>query len=171
MPLTIATLPVGGGTLALCPMPGRDGVYAADLAELLAFAPALVLSMTPADEMVAGGAADLPADLAAAGIDWVHLPVADFGVPGAMTAALWPKVSARARAVLAGGGRVLVHCHGGCGRSGMAVLRLMVEAGEAPGPALARLRAARPCAVETGAQEAWASQPFGSRAREGRVRS
>ena len=51
---------------------------------------------------------------------------------------------------------MLVHCRGGCGRSGMAVLRLMVEAGEAPEEALARLRAVRPCAVETEAQMDWA---------------
>jgi hypothetical protein len=31
-----------------------------------------------------------------------------------------------------------------------------VEAGETPGAALARLRAVRPCAVETEAQLAWA---------------
>jgi hypothetical protein len=46
---------------------------------------------------------------------------------------------------------------GGCGRSGTALLRLMVESGEDPIPALTRLRAARPCAVETPAQFAWAS--------------
>ncbi len=56
------------------------------------------------------------------------------------------------------GGRVLVHCMGGCGRSGMALLRLMVESGEPADRALARLRAVRPCAVETPEQLAWASQ-------------
>jgi len=54
------------------------------------------------------------------------------------------------------GGSVLVHCKGGCGRSGMAALRLMVEAGEDPHLAFARLRDVRPCAVETEAQLAWA---------------
>ena len=45
---------------------------------------------------------------------------------------------------------------GGCGRSGMAVLRLMIEAGEDAETALARLRTIRPCAIETDAQMAWA---------------
>ena len=54
-----------------------------------------------------------------------------------------------ALSALQGKGRVLIHCMGGCGRSGMAALRLMIEAGEAPGAALERLRAVRPCAVET----------------------
>jgi hypothetical protein len=38
----------------------------------------------------------------------------------------------------------------------MAVLRLMVECGEDPAQALARLRSVRPCAVETDAQLDWA---------------
>jgi protein-tyrosine phosphatase len=57
---------------------------------------------------------------------------------------------------LRSGGRVLVHCFGGCGRSGMAALRLMVAAGEGPESALHRLRASRACAVETEAQRLWA---------------
>ena len=70
--------------------------------------------------------------------------------------AAWRALGANARRALAGGGRVLIHCRAGCGRSGMAALRLMIECGEAPDEALARLRAVRPCAVETGAQMAWA---------------
>ena len=157
MALTIASLPAGGGELALCPMPGRGGAYGADLREVLAWGPALVLTMATAGELAAKGGGDLPADLAAHGIGWRHLPVADFGLPEAAVAAAWPAVAAEARAVLVGGGRVLVHCLGGCGRSGMAVLRLLVEAGEEPRAALARLRAVRPCAVETGAQFRWAA--------------
>lgn len=157
MGLAIAKLAVGGGVLAICPMPGRGGTYGADLAVLRAFAPDLVLSMTPLDEMEALGAGGLGRDLEAEGIGWLHLPVGDYGVPEGAVAALWPEVAARVRQVLAGEGRVLVHCMGGCGRSGMAALRLMVEAGEAPDAALARLRAVRPCAVETQAQFDWAS--------------
>lgn len=157
MALEIAQLAVGGGVLAICPMPGRGGTYGADLRVVLAFAPELVLSMTPEAEMAARGAEGLGRDLAHAGIGWLHLPVSDYGVPEGAVLAGWPDASARARAVLAGGGRVMVHCMGGCGRSGMAVLRLMVEAGEAPEAALARLRAVRPCAVETQAQMDWAA--------------
>ncbi|MEZ5798536.1 MAG: protein phosphatase [Paracoccaceae bacterium] len=162
MGLSLASLEVGGGWLAISPMPGRGGAYAADLADVLAFGPALVLTMTTPGELAAKGAAGLGADLAARGIGWRALPIADFGVPGPEVLALWPGVAEEVRAVLAGGGRVLVHCMGGCGRSGMAVLRLMVEAGEPPGAALARLRAVRPCAVETEAQFAWAAGSAGS---------
>ena len=75
-------------------------------------------------------------------------------------AALWPELSALAHDELAQGGRVLAHCFGGCGRSGMVLMRLMVEAGEDADPALARLRDVRSCAVEAKAQRIWAAAPM-----------
>lgn len=157
MTLTIAELALGGGILALSPMPGRGGAYQADLRDLLGFGPALVLTMTTGEELASKEADRLPDDLARNGIQWLHLPIVDFGAPDAATVALWPNASAKVRDVLAQGGKVLVHCMGGCGRSGMAALRLMVEAGEEPSSALSRLRAVRPCAVETPEQFGWAS--------------
>jgi len=152
----IHDLTLGGGTLALSPIPGRTRHYATDRDRLLAWRPALVVTMTELSELARKGAGGLPEDLAAAGIGWRHLPVRDFGTPDAATEAAWAPIAAEVMAVLAQGGRVLIHCHGGCGRSGMAVLRLMIRAGEAPEAALARLRATRPCAVETPDQLAWA---------------
>ena len=157
MTLTIAELALGGGILALSPMPGRGGAYLADLHDLLASGPALVMTMTTMEELVTKGAETLPADLARNGIVWLHLPIVDFGAPDAATAALWPEASNRAREVLSNGSKVLIHCMGGCGRSGMAALRLMVEAGEEPSAALKRLRGVRPCAVEMPEQYGWAS--------------
>ncbi len=154
--LEIHALPVGAGALALSPLPGRGGAYAGDLEHLVAWEPALVLSMTTLPEMEAGGAGNLGADLRREGIRWIHLPIEDFGTPPPDTDAAWPEASQAALSVLQGGGRALIHCRGGCGRSGMAMLRLMIEAGETPDAALARLRAIRPCAVETDAQMAWA---------------
>lgn len=157
----IAALPAGGGELGLCPIPGRGGDYAGDLAAILRWAPGLVLTMTTTREMEATGARGLGEDLALAGVDWRHLAIVDFGAPGPNTASLWPEAARAAHDVLRQGGRVLCHCFGGCGRSGMAVLRLMIEAGEASETALLRLRAARPCAVETQAQLAWAGATSG----------
>jgi len=50
---------------------------------------------------------------------------------------------------------VLIHCTGGLGRSGMIAARLLVELGEEPRLAMQRVRAARPGAIETAAQEAY----------------
>ncbi len=153
----IAQLPLGAGRIGLCPLPGRSGDYVADLAAILDWKPALVVSLVTEIELEAGGAETLGADLAAAGIAWRHLPITDFRAPCASTAALWPALSSEAQATLAAGGSVLMHCYAGCGRSGMALARLMVENGEAADAAVARLRAVKPAAVETAAQAAWVS--------------
>jgi len=147
---------VGAGQIALSPVPGRSGSYEADLTEVLLWQPSMVLTMTTQaelDRMAAGGLGD---DLAAVGIAWWHVPVVDFGAPDSIVRAQWACLSADAANVLDGGGKILIHCFGGCGRSGMAALRLMVEAGEDPQAAFARLRAVRPCAVEKDSQMAWA---------------
>lgn len=154
--LVIYALGVGDGILALSALPGSGGDYAGDLDHIRDWKPALVISMTTAEEMAAAGAVDLGADLQAMGCRWVHLPVADFGAPPEAIIARWPPVSGSARQALNGGGRVLVHCRGGCGRSGMVALRLMIESGEPPEAALARLRGLRACAVETEGQMSWA---------------
>lgn len=155
-PFALFALPVGAGVLGLCPLPGGAGDLHGDLARIGAFDPALIISMTESAEMAALGAALLPKALRRAGIRWVHFPVRDYAIPTPQTETLWPGIAAQAHAVLDRGGKVLVHCRGGLGRSGMVALRLMVEAGEAPEPALKRLRNARPGAVETVEQLKWA---------------
>lgn len=150
-------LPLGKGQIGIAPLPGRNRDLEGDLLQVIRFAPGLVISMTGSGEMAALGAGDLPARLARAGIPWAHFPITDFGLPDATTDAGWPTLAAQVLAVLEGGYRVFVHCKAGLGRSGMVVLRLMIEAGEAPDAALARLRACRPGTVETVAQENWAT--------------
>lgn len=119
--------------------------------------------MTEQSELVAVGAGDLGSVLLESGIQWVHLPVKDFGGLKQRQAADWPELSARLRDTVQGGGRVLVHCRGGLGRSGMILLRLMCELGENPERALERLRTVRPGAVETAEQMAWAKAGSGLR--------
>ena len=155
----IRDISFGGGTLALSPLPGRTRHYGTDRERLLDWRPALVISLASMAELARKGAASLGEDLAAAGIDWSHLPIEDMVVPDTEAEARWQTVSFRARDALSNGQRVLVHCFGGCGRSGMVCLRLMVDGGEPWRPALARLRRVRPCAVETDAQLAWGRGP------------
>lgn len=157
--LVVHALQVGGGTLALTSVPGGGGDYEGDLHLISAWAPGLVISMTTLAELVAVGAGELGCDIHRRACRWAHLPVADFSAPSTEISDRWPEVSAAACHALSGGGRVLVHCRGGCGRSGMVVLRLMIESGEQPEQALKRLRALRPCAVETDAQMDWAIAP------------
>ena len=151
----IATLTLASGAIGIAPMPGTQQGFDLDFLVLREWRPRLVISMTQTSEMDDHGAAHLPTMLEQFGIAWLHLPVQDYGVPEGLA---WPEVREQILSVLSDGGRVLVHCRGGCGRSGMLILRLMIATGEAPDAALARLRAVRPCAVETEAQLAWAAQ-------------
>lgn len=153
----ITRLPLRTGVLGISALPGRSGFYQRDLNAILSWGANLVLTMTTAEELSYGDAMGLGTDLGAAGVLWHHLPIPDMGAPPPPTEAAWPEASSAAHDILRGGGRVLAHCYGGCGRSGMALLRLMVETGEEAGAALRRLRHVRPCAVETDAQFDWAA--------------
>lgn len=144
------------GILAISPLPGAEGDLVGDLQHVADWRPSLVLSLVSSAEFEAVGAGSVGRFIADHGARWEHLPIVDFGVPCAAFEKRWPEVSVAARHALRGGGRVLVHCRGGCGRSGMVALRLMIEAGEAPEEALSRLRHVRPCAIETKAQMRWA---------------
>ncbi|MGR3679296.1 MAG: protein-tyrosine phosphatase family protein [Paracoccaceae bacterium] len=155
--LIIHAIQVADGILAITQLPGASGEYRTDLRHICDWKPGLVISMTTTAEMEAAGAASLGQDVQRAASRWVHLPLEDFTAPDTEILNQWPEVSHMVRKALVGGGRVLVHCKGGCGRSGMVALRLMIECGEAPAQALARLRSIRPCAVETDAQIGWAS--------------
>ena len=119
----------------------------------------MVLTMTTEREMDSFGAADLGRDLTQSGVIWHPLPMQDFGAPTARIVANWDDISPTAHRILTQGGKVLAHCKGGCGRSGMMLLRILCETGEEPATALIRLRTVRPCAVETDAQKDWASRP------------
>lgn len=152
----IAEIGLGGGAIGIGALPGLGGDYPGDLAAILAWRPGMVLSLATVAEAERGGASRLPADLGARQIPWRRFAITDYGAPDAMSRELWPMQSGGLLAALGRGGRLFIHCRAGCGRSGMIALRLMVEAGEPPDAALARLRAARPCAVETAAQMAWA---------------
>lgn len=147
----IYDLAAGQGRLGLSPAPGANGDYAGDLAKIRNWRPDLVISAVTLDEMAALGCAGFARDL---GAIWRHFPIADYQVPDADGDAAWPALASEALAVCRRGGRVLTHCRGGCGRSGMIALRLMRGLGAGT---LEDLRAVRPCAVETDAQLVWAS--------------
>lgn len=157
----IHRLRVGTGEFGLCQMPGLTGTLEADLRRVAAFAPQLVLTLVEANELTQLGVPALITDMQALGMQVHHRPIPDFGTPPCDPSwdEAWQQSRAHVSELLATGGRVLIHCRGGCGRTGMIALRLMIDAGESPDAALTRLRETRPCAIETDAQMHWAKQP------------
>ena len=88
--------------------------------------------------------------LAAAGLQYLHLPVADMEPPS--QAQLHTFVGFVDRQ-LAAGGAVAVHCRAGLGRTGTMLTAYLIHQGVAPGQALMQVRSQRPGSVETRAQE------------------
>ncbi len=87
------------------------------------------------------------------GLSWFHLPITDVGVPGPEFDEAWRVVGPELRQRLQNGERVVIHCRGGLGRTGLVAAQLLIEMGEAPETALRHVRLARPHTVETAEQE------------------
>jgi protein-tyrosine phosphatase len=153
----IATIPVpSSGKVGIAPLPGRAGDLAADIEEIRRWQAQHVVSLVQTPELQQFQVGNIGYAMGTQAITWRHLPVADFGVPDQQATAEWAQISETLHAALSARENVLLHCMGGKGRSGMIALRLMIERGEDPSRALARIRAVRPGAVETEAQWQWA---------------
>jgi Cyclin-dependent kinase inhibitor 3 (CDKN3) len=80
--------------------------------------------------------------------------IEDGDIPDAVFEKSWETVGTQLREELLRGGKILIHCKGGLGRSGMIAARLLVELGAAtPEAAIRRVRVSRPGAIETREQE------------------
>ena len=155
-PFEIFEISVGPAILGMSPLPGLTGDFLADVEKIFNWNPTTILSLTPKEEMEDLGASDFVSMIAKERIPWVHFPIKDFSIVDQQQEVLWEKISKNINLQINNGNRILVHCRGGCGRTGMIVLRFMIEFGEDPEKALERLRVIRPCAIETRAQENWA---------------
>ena len=155
-PFEVFEISVGPAILGMSPLPGLTGDFLADVEKIFNWNPTTIVSLTPKKEMEDLGASDFVSMMAKERIPWVHFPIKDFSIVDQQQEILWEKISKNISLQINNGNRILVHCRGGCGRTGMIVLRFMIEFGEDPEKALERLRAIRPCAIETRAQENWA---------------
>jgi ADP-ribosyl-[dinitrogen reductase] hydrolase len=84
---------------------------------------------------------------------WFHLPIVDVSTPEESFEHQWEASGGKIRALLRSGHDVVVHCRGGLGRAGMIGARLLIELGMEPATAIRQVRAVRPGAIETSAQE------------------
>jgi protein-tyrosine phosphatase len=96
---------------------------------------------------------DLVPRARAHGLDVVRFPITDVNVPPPERHRDFDTLVDRLRAELDRGRRVVVHCRGGLGRTGLTAAALLTTYGDEPDQAIARVRAARRGAVETLEQE------------------
>lgn len=89
------------------------------------------------------------------GMHWVPLPIRDVDVPDARFEVSWQTQGPPLHHRLEAGERVLIHCRGGLGRTGLVAARILVERGCPARDAIHRVRAVRPRAIETRDQETY----------------
>jgi ADP-ribosyl-[dinitrogen reductase] hydrolase len=166
-PLVINAVVVqqGGGTIGLTFCPGKkqmgalSGDWNRDLSiDLLAireFGASALVTLMEGWELEHYGVPvqALSEQAKALGIEWLHLPVVDQGIPDRTFDECWDVAGLRLHEILAGGGKIVVHCRGGLGRTGTVAGRLLVEIGEGSESAIARIRSARKGSIENLAQE------------------
>jgi ADP-ribosyl-[dinitrogen reductase] hydrolase len=157
------TAPCGSGQIGMTLCPGRrdrhsaNGEWARDLDSDLdvvaAWKPDVLVTLLEHHEFEELGIPDFPMGVAARDIPWMHLPIADGGVPNATFERAWQTAGLELRQILSRGGRILVHCRAGLGRTGTIAARLLVELGLEADTAIKLVRTSRTHAIERGAQE------------------
>lgn len=166
-PLQIANVPVGenGGSIGLTLCPGKvdhtsaGGAWErdlqADVAVIRDWGASSVLTLLEAHEFDLLKVQGLPEAVRDVGMVWNHTPIPDVSTPGRAFDAAWRTIGPRLVEQLRHGQFVVVHCRGGLGRAGMIAARLITIMGDDPRKAIERVRAARPGAIQTTAQEAY----------------
>jgi ADP-ribosyl-[dinitrogen reductase] hydrolase len=168
---TVETLP-GCGRIGVtfCPgkkdssamMGGWDRDLGLDLDAIAEWGAAVVVTLVEPFELDELKVPHIGEEVAHRHMDWLHLPIRDVSIPDEAFEAAWASAGPALHERLRDGQNVLVHCKGGLGHGGTIAANLLVELGKAPNEAIARVRAVRPGALETKAQEAYVAQraPF-----------
>lgn len=123
-----------------------------DLEAVMAWGAKLVLTLVEPAELKDLKVPLLGHEVRQRGIEWRHLPIADYSVPSRAFEEQWLTDGREIRELLRDGGDILVHCKGGLGRAGMIAARLLVELGMDADEAIHSVRRARKGAIETPSQ-------------------
>lgn len=123
-----------------------------DLDAIAAWGAKLVLTLVEPAELKALKVPLLGHEVKRRGIEWRHLPIADYSVPTDKFEEQWLTDGRAIREMLRRGDDVLVHCKGGLGRAGMIAARLLVELGMEPEEAIRTVRHVRRGGIETPSQ-------------------
>ncbi len=157
-------VPGTGGLIGLTICPGKKQANAQsgswsrdlvlDLEVIGTWKAELILGLMEIHEYVELGVTALISEKHA-GIRYLHFPIHDGSAPDLRWDESWKEAGPIVRSIIRRGGRVLIHCMGGLGRTGLIASRLLVEFGVHPETAILNVRAARPGTIETAVQETY----------------
>ena len=148
------------GSLGLTLCPGKKDSsnswnrdLAQDLQVIRDWGATMVVTLIEDHEFQMLSVQTLERDMRALGMDWLHLPILDVSIPDHRFEDAWVLEGLKLHKRLDCGERILIHCRGGLGRTGLVAARILVERGCDPQIAIRRIRAVRRHAIETPAQE------------------
>lgn len=165
-PLQIATIVPGmsgHGRVGVTFCPGKHDPHAmsggwdrdldADLDAVRDWGAAAVVTLVEPKELTRLRVERLGEEVARRNMQWFHLPIVDVSIPDRRFEQEWEVAGEKLRSILRNGSDVVVHCRGGLGRAGTIASQLLIELGTPPKIVIERVRAVRPGAIETRAQE------------------
>jgi protein-tyrosine phosphatase len=147
----------GAGIIGLAVCPGKPQAVAggyvrrdlkADIEAIKAWGAMLVVTLILYDELSELGVEGLSDEVGRAGMAWLHLPIAKESAPSAEWNQSWSAAWALIKETIDVGGRLLIHCEAGLGRSGMVAARILMDRGVSVDLAISTVRVRRPGALD-----------------------
>lgn len=164
--LLIDTIPVPetGGAIGLTSCPGKQDEFffepslsrlEADINTIARWGASVVVTLMECVELTILQLDNLPLKVTEHGIRWIHLPIRNRSLPDSGFESLWAEVGAELRKTLQHGGKIVIHCQEGIGRTGIVAARLLIEMGVSCNDAVRMVRSARSGALENWNHEAY----------------
>ena len=160
-----AVYATNNAAIGIIPCPGRNHIdksgnlwrrdLTKDLEVIEAWGATAILSLIESCEFDCLGVPNFPNVVSERTISWYHLPIPDMSSPKQAFLNAWEDSGEEILRDLEHGQRIILHCAGGLGRSGMLAAKLLVALGTSPSEAIEQVRHARSGAIETAEQESY----------------
>ena len=125
----------------------------ADLKVVLEWGASAVVSLMEDYEFECLGVPELEQKIKKIGLDWYHLPIQDECQPGLHFENSWKEIGPVLHKILDDGGKFLLFCREGLGRSGTVTAKILIERGMSVDEAIESVREARAGSIENFDQE------------------